>query len=376
MPDVVIMRGLSGSGKSRLAEELAAELDATIISADDFHTNELGIYEYDPKNAAAAHAYCRSQARQELKGGSSIVIDNTNTTWRELEPYVKIAQKYKATYYTRIPDWSPNLWIPDTSSLTGRSWNLKHLIEYSRHGITFAILRKMAARWDWTIPQKRQAPSALSASINYDNDGFGLIETPNLDRIDSQKTESRRGLSQARALRHEAKQKRITSEKIGAFTELIDKIPEPGCSHHIITNGSFEFWTLLDGLIHLLNDAGHQVQEFWGSTWMLSRSNAVRLYEHGRAGKIKDGFIITGIYFKRKEPAAFGTLLRGIEALGWRYKAIDLHAKVQLLKAGPHRIVIESSANWTGNPRIEQFTITNSRKVFDFHRSWMADLLD
>jgi hypothetical protein len=212
--------------------------------------------------------------------------------------------------------------------------------------------------------------------IDYDHDGFGLVDSPNLDRIDAQKTESKKGLDQARVLRHKLKQKRITSQKLGAFKKLIDTIPDPGCSHHIITNGSFEFWSVLEGLIDFLNAKGYRVQEFWGSTWMLNRANAVRLYELGKAGKIKDGFIITGIYFKRKEPAAFGTLIRGIEALGWRYRAIDLHAKVQLLKAGPHRIVIESSANWTSNPRIEQFTITNSAEVFDFHRAWMEDLLD
>ena len=38
-------------------------------------------------------------------------------------------------------------------------------------------------------------------------------------------------------------------------------------------------------------------------------------------------------------------------------------------------IVMEGSANWTANPRLEQFTVTNSRPLYDFHREWMEEML-
>lgn len=35
---------------------------------------------------------------------------------------------------------------------------------------------------------------------------------------------------------------------------------------------------------------------------------------------------------------------------------------------------MEGSANWTANPRTEQNIITNSRDVYEFHKSWLEEM--
>jgi hypothetical protein len=37
--------------------------------------------------------------------------------------------------------------------------------------------------------------------------------------------------------------------------------------------------------------------------------------------------------------------------------------------------IIEGSANFTANPRIEQFILSNHVGLFHFHRSWMDKIL-
>lgn len=37
--------------------------------------------------------------------------------------------------------------------------------------------------------------------------------------------------------------------------------------------------------------------------------------------------------------------------------------------------MIEGSANFTANPRIEQFIISKSKELFDFHKDWMNEVI-
>ena len=47
------------------------------------------------------------------------------------------------------------------------------------------------------------------------------------------------------------------------------------------------------------------------------------------------------------------------------------HAKVTLIEQTARYIVISGSGNYSENPKIEQYTVNNSRELFDFHRRWM-----
>ena len=65
------------------------------------------------------------------------------------------------------------------------------------------------------------------------------------------------------------------------------------------------------------------------------------------------------------------TLKCGLEDRAQRFKACENHAKVVLLQAGEDWLVFEGSANFTANPRIEQFVLNNDRELFEFHKTWM-----
>jgi len=107
MKYLLVMRGLPGAGKSTYAERVLdlfrKMYDTTVCScsADKYFVGDDGVYRFDHTKLGQAHGQCKSQARSAMEVGINlIVIDNTNTTEREMEPYVSMAEKhgYKVKY--------------------------------------------------------------------------------------------------------------------------------------------------------------------------------------------------------------------------------------------------------------------------------------
>lgn len=151
------------------------------------------------------------------------------------------------------------------------------------------------------------------------------------------------------------------------LTELLKAVPEPEEYVHIISNGRYDYYTF----IPVFNDLVGKIEELWGSTWTMNRNNAEDLLHRFDIGLIKSIHVITGIYFKRRETAVYATLVQGLAKRGQHYNSTENHAKVLLIRTEDNRyFVIEGSANWTANPRIEQNIVVQSKTLYDFHKSW------
>ena len=167
-------------------------------------------------------------------------------------------------------------------------------------------------------------------------------------------------------------------ERIGqqeALRDVIGEAPAIGESIHVVSAAKFDFWTWIPVMVEWLGTT----DALYCSTWTLNRTNAVELFQLFDASKIRPGKIhfLTGLYFKRKETAVYAMLLDGIRRRGGTYRAFRNHCKVVLLSnaAKGHYLTIEGSANLTGNPRLEQYVITNDRGLHDFHRAWFDEML-
>ena len=104
MRTVIILRGVSGSGKSTVAEFLATgSQDAKICTADDYFLDEEGNYKFDPLKLGAAHRACMEKFERALKNDYYLVIcANTNTKEKDFQFYIDKAAEYGYAVFSLV----------------------------------------------------------------------------------------------------------------------------------------------------------------------------------------------------------------------------------------------------------------------------------
>ena len=88
-----ILRGVSGCGKTTLANQLCEMPNTVSWAADDYHYDD-GNYNWLPENLKLAHNWCRDMVRNSMELNYNIVVHNTNTSEKELKPYLDMAEKF------------------------------------------------------------------------------------------------------------------------------------------------------------------------------------------------------------------------------------------------------------------------------------------
>jgi predicted kinase len=128
MPALILIRGLPGSGKSTLAAKIVAETGAEHYEADQYFMRD-GEYRYDPSKIKNAHAWCQNKTLAALLAGKTVIVSNTFTTAKELQPYFEIAKSLGI--------------VPEVIVARGKFKNI--------HGVPDDKLAAMAARWQEDI---------------------------------------------------------------------------------------------------------------------------------------------------------------------------------------------------------------------------------
>lgn len=104
--DLILVRGLPGSGKSTLSEVILkwpSTEKPDVLSADDFFVDENGSYNFDPTKLKQAHHECQNRCATKMRNGvERIVVANTFTEEWEMLPYFEIAQMHNYRVHTII----------------------------------------------------------------------------------------------------------------------------------------------------------------------------------------------------------------------------------------------------------------------------------
>jgi uridine kinase len=86
LAEIVLIRGLPGSGKTTLAKQMTSHMH---VEADMFFEKDGG-YQYDPKQVLDAHAWCLEQVKAALKESKNVVVANTFMKKWEMKPYYQL----------------------------------------------------------------------------------------------------------------------------------------------------------------------------------------------------------------------------------------------------------------------------------------------
>lgn len=137
---VYILRGLPGSGKSFLCKQLCEDaehqkLSCKVCSADSFFVSSNGSYNWKPSLLGKAHEECRANFADALmKNVDVIIVDNTNTTIKEMKFYVEWAlnAKYDVQFVEPTTSWK---------------FNVAECAKRNIHGVPLEAIQRMLDRY-------------------------------------------------------------------------------------------------------------------------------------------------------------------------------------------------------------------------------------
>jgi predicted kinase len=103
--DLILVRGLPGSGKSTLGEIILYTPNNPLkpLSADDYFTDKEGNYNFDPTKLREAQNDCQQRcANLMMNSVVRVVVSNTFTQEWEMEPYFEMAKRYGYRVHTIV----------------------------------------------------------------------------------------------------------------------------------------------------------------------------------------------------------------------------------------------------------------------------------
>ena len=93
-PKLILIRGLPGSGKSTLAQEIVLGKENWEHYEADMYFMNNGKYNFNPSSLPSAHNWCQENTYVCLLNSMNVVVSNTFTTLKELNPYFLIAKEH------------------------------------------------------------------------------------------------------------------------------------------------------------------------------------------------------------------------------------------------------------------------------------------
>lgn len=115
--------------------------------------------------------------------------------------------------------------------------------------------------------------------------------------------------------------------------------------------------------------------ELYLSTWIISRDNIDYICREFDDGNIDNINFIISVRQKQLKKSNYAHMVEQFQKRDIKFRVCNCHAKTFSAKIGENYYTVTGSGNWTRNPRIENYMITNDKDIFDFNKEWMSELI-
>lgn len=174
---------------------------------------------------------------------------------------------------------------------------------------------------------------------------------------------------QARRTAQHLDQPRQAAEQIG-------HLPEADESRHLVLHGAYPLAAFIPALRELADEP--MIRELHITTLSFSAANIAMLDALVERKQIRTVSIVCSNFFAAEglDKRIYDQGAEFARKWGFRIAAVRNHSKVMLFRFKNRRFVVESSANLRSAGNIETATIYQSRKMYDFNRAWIEELLE
>lgn len=164
------------------------------------------------------------------------------------------------------------------------------------------------------------------------------------------------------------------ARRLERAVEALERLPDSGEYVHIVTGQEFRGFDLLPAMLRLAK--AKRFDSLTLTTLGFSRDNLAELARMIQAGQIPPARlrVLCSDFFRRSDRQIWQTGAEQARRLGYGFRSTRNHTKLILAAIARRCYAVESSANLRSCANLEQFTITQSRTLFDFHQQWIAQV--
>jgi len=151
MNQLIILRGIPGTGKSTLAQSIQKSLSLNqdnlilVVSADDYFVHHEK-YEYDASKIHLAHRECQHKAfefvnsSREYKSKTfNLIVDNTNLKFRDFKLYIELCN---------YCEWKISLFESFFMKDINKPDFVQDCFSRNKHGVPLDKISKMKDNWE------------------------------------------------------------------------------------------------------------------------------------------------------------------------------------------------------------------------------------
>jgi len=171
-----------------------------------------------------------------------------------------------------------------------------------------------------------------------------------------------------------AQRKLMRKESAAEIISDIGGLPKMGHFAEILTNGQSN----AGGFYEVIRDQWGKVDCLVLATWIINREYIDMLFSDLQKNILGElVFVISNRMSQLGKGHAPNFNVLKTKAMAHprvEFRIANSHAKVFAMTNGTDYITVSGSGNWSENPRIENYCISNDRERYEFHKSWMLEI--